>query len=123
MSTIKPIRDEGDYDRALRAIDRLMDAEAGTEEGDRLDVLTTLVEAYEARRWPIEAADPIDLLRMVMDQRGIRPRDLRAILGPRVNVPDILARRRPLTLPMARRLHERLGIPAEALLRSYRLAG
>jgi HTH-type transcriptional regulator / antitoxin HigA len=119
---LKPIRTEADYEAALEEIDRLMDAEAGTPEGDRLDVLTTLVEAYEARRHPIEAPDPIAALEYFMEQRGVTRADLVPLLGSRSRVSEILNRKRRLTMDMAWRLHRELGIPAEAVIKPYKLA-
>ena len=118
---IKPIRTEADYDAALAAIDALMDAEPGTAEGDRLDVLVTLVEAYEEKHWPIDPPDPIDAIKGAMERRGLSRKDLEPLIGSRARVSEILNRRRPLTLPMVWRLHRELGIPAEALVRPYAL--
>jgi HTH-type transcriptional regulator/antitoxin HigA len=120
---IKPIRTEADHEAALREIDRLMDAEAGTTEGDRLDVLVTLVEAYEARHHPIEAPDPIAAIHYFMEQRGLTRRDLVAVLGSHSRVSEILNRKRRLTLDMAWQLHSQLGIPAEAVIKPYELTG
>jgi HTH-type transcriptional regulator/antitoxin HigA len=119
---IRPIKDELDYDAALAEIDRLMDAAPGTPEGDRLEVLTTLVEAYEARHHPIEAPDAIATLEYFMEQRGITAADLVPLLGSRSRVSEILARKRPLTLAMAWRLHHDLGLPAEVVIKPYELA-
>ena len=113
---IKPIKSERDYRRALAAVDRLMDARPNTAEGDRLDVLATLVEAWEAKRYAIEAPDPIEAIRFAMDQRGLSRRDLEPLIGSRARVAEVLNRKRTLTLPMIRRLHEHLGIPAESLI-------
>lgn len=113
---LKPIRSEADYDAALAEIDRLMDAEPGTGRGDRLDVLVTLVEAYEARVWAVDPPDPIDAIKLRMEQRGLTRRDLEPILGSSGRVSEVLNRRRPLSLEMMRRLHVRLGIPAESFL-------
>lgn len=114
---VKPIKSERDYRRALKAIDRLMDARPGTIAGDELDVLATLVEAWEESRHPIEAPDPVEAIRFAMEQRGLSRRDLEPLIGSRARVAEILNYRRQLTLPMIRRLHERLGIPAESLIR------
>jgi HTH-type transcriptional regulator/antitoxin HigA len=119
---LKPIRTETDYEAALREIDRLMDAGPGTPEGDRLDILTTLVEAYEARHHPIEAPDPIAALEYFMEQRGITRADLVPLLGSRSRVSEILNRKRRLTIDMAWRLHRELGMPAEAVIKPYKLA-
>lgn len=119
---LKPIRTEADYDAALAEIERLMEAEPGSAEGDRLDILTTLVEAYEAEHHPIEAPDPIAALEYFMEQRGITRADLVPLLGSRSRVSEILNRRRRLTLEMAWRLHRELGMPAEAVIKPYQLA-
>lgn len=119
---IRPIRNERDYDAALAEIDLLMDAAPGTPEGDRLEVLTTLVEAYEARHHPIEAPDAIATLEYVMEQRGMTPADLVPVFGSRSRVAEILARKRRLTLTMAWRLHHDLGLPAEAVIKPYEIA-
>jgi HTH-type transcriptional regulator / antitoxin HigA len=115
--TIKPIKSDRDYRRALKEIDRLMDARPNTAEGDRLDVLTTLVEAWEEKHHPIEPPDPVQAIQFVMEQRGLTRRDLEPLIGSRARVAEVLNRKRTLTLPMIRRLHERLGIPAESLIR------
>jgi HTH-type transcriptional regulator/antitoxin HigA len=88
-----------------------------TPEGDRLDVLSTLIEAYEARHWPIDPPDPIDAIKARMAQHGLRPRDLEPLLGGRGRVSEVLNRKRPLTLAMIRRLHRELGIPAAVLVK------
>ena len=113
---IKPIKTRKDHEAALAEIDRLMDANAGSPEGDRLDVLATLVEAYEARHFPIDAPDPVAAIEFCMDQRGLTRRDLAPMIGGRGRVSEVLSGKRPLTLAMIRRLHQGLGIPAEVLL-------
>jgi HTH-type transcriptional regulator / antitoxin HigA len=118
---IRPIRNDADHAAALAAIEGLWQAAPGTPEHDRLEVLAMLVD-YESRRWPIESADPVDLIRYVMEQRGLSRKDLEAALGSRARVSEILNRRRPLTMKMAWRLHEAFGIPADALIRPYDLA-
>lgn len=120
---IEPIRTEAEYDATLIEIERLLDARPGTPDGDRLDVLTTLVEAYEARHHPIDPPDPIAALEYAMEQRGLTRRDLVPLLGSRSRVSEILARKRRLTSTMAWRLHRELGIPAEALIKPYELTG
>lgn len=122
MMRLKPIRTEADYDAALEEIDRLMNATPGTPEGDQLDILATLVEAYEARHRPIEVPDPIAALEYFMEQRGITRADLIPLLGSRSRVSEILNRKRRLTMEMAWRLHRELGIPAEAVIKPYKLA-
>jgi HTH-type transcriptional regulator / antitoxin HigA len=122
MMRLKPIRTEADYDAALEEIDRLMNATPGTPEGDQLDILATLIEAYEARHHPIDAPDPIAVLEYVMEQRGVTRADLVPLLGSRSRVSEILNRKRRLTMEMAWRLHRELGIPAEAVIKPYKLA-
>jgi HTH-type transcriptional regulator/antitoxin HigA len=119
---IKPIRTDADHAAALAAIESLWQAAPGTPEHDRLEILAMLVDDYESRRWPIQPADPVDLIRYVMEQRGLTRKDLEAALGSRARVSEILNRRRPLTMKMAWRLHETFGIPADALIRPYDLA-
>jgi HTH-type transcriptional regulator / antitoxin HigA len=119
---IKPIRNDEDHAQALAAVEGLWQAEPGTPEHDRLEVLAMLVDEYESRRWPIEARDPVELISYVMEQRGLTRKDLEAALGSRARVSEILNRRRPLTMRMAWRLHEAFGIPADALIRPYDLA-
>ncbi len=114
---IKPIKNRRDYHRTLKDIDRLMDAKHGTPEGDRLDVLVTLAEAYEARHHPIDSPDPIAAIRFIMEQRGLERKDLEPYIGSRARVAEVLGLKRPLTLPMIRRLNTGLGIPAEILIR------
>jgi HTH-type transcriptional regulator/antitoxin HigA len=116
---IKPLRNDADHADALAAIEGLWQAAPGTPEHDRLEVLAMLVDDYENRRWSIQ---PVDLIRYVMEQRGLSRKDLEAALGSRARVSEILNRRRPLTMKMAWRLHEAFGIPADALIRPYELA-
>jgi HTH-type transcriptional regulator/antitoxin HigA len=113
---VKPIKDESDYDAALAEIDGLMDARPNTPEGDRLDVLVTLVEAYEEKHWRVNPPDPIEAIKLRMQQRGLTRRDLEKVLGSKSRVSEIMNRKRPLTMEMIRRLHKRLGIPAESLI-------
>lgn len=114
--SIHPIRTDADYEVALARADALMDAEPGTEDGDHLDVLVTLIEAYESRRWPIPAPDPIEAIRVRMEQRGLHPRDLEPMIGSRGRVSEVLSRKRALTLPMIRRLSKALDLPADVLI-------
>jgi HTH-type transcriptional regulator/antitoxin HigA len=118
---IKPIKNERDYRRVLKEIDILMDAKANTAAGDRLDVLATLAEAWEEKHHSIEAPDPIEAIRFAMDQRGLTRRDLEPYIGSRARVAEILNHKRSLTLPMIRKLHSGLGIPAEVLIRDRAL--
>lgn len=120
---VRPIHTEEDYDAALAEIDTLMDAEPGTLEGDRLDVLVTLIEAYEARHWAIESPDPIEAIRARMEQKGLRQRDLEPMIGSRGRVSEVLSGKRPLTLPMIRRLSAGLGLRADILIREVAPSG
>ncbi|HEU0076570.1 MAG TPA: helix-turn-helix domain-containing protein [Longimicrobiaceae bacterium] len=120
--TVRPIHDEDDYDAALTEVDALMDATPGTPEGDRLDVLVTLIEAYEARHWAIDAPDPIDAIRIRMEQKNLRQRDLEPMIGSRGRVSEVLARKRALTLPMIRRLSKGLDLRADVLIQEVSLA-
>jgi HTH-type transcriptional regulator / antitoxin HigA len=114
---IKPIKNDRDYRRVMRQIEELMDAKANTTAGDRLDVLVTLAEAWEEKHHPIEAPDPIAAIQFAMEQRGLNRRDLEPYIGSRARVAEVLNHKRSLTLPMIRRLHDGLGIPAEVLIR------
>jgi HTH-type transcriptional regulator / antitoxin HigA len=113
---IKPIKTQRDYQQALKEIDKLMDAKPNSPEGDRLDLLATLVSAWEERHFPIDPPDPVSAILFAMEQRGLSRRDLEPFIGSRARVAEILGRKRPLTLPMIRRLHAGLGIPAEVLI-------
>lgn len=117
---LKPIRTDADYESGLAEIERLWGAMAGTPEGDRLDVLATLIDAYETEHHPIDPPDPIEAIKFRMDQQGLTRRDLEAILGTRARVAEVLNRKRDLSIGMIRRLHERLGISAEVLIRPVR---
>ncbi|HKI14031.1 MAG TPA: helix-turn-helix domain-containing protein [Roseiarcus sp.] len=114
---VRPIRTEDDYQAALKEIKRLWGWKTGTPEGDRLDVLATLVDAYERQHVPIDPPDPIEAIKFRMEQQGLSLRDLEAMLGPRAGVAEILNRKRSLSIAMIRRLHEGLGISAEVLIR------
>jgi HTH-type transcriptional regulator/antitoxin HigA len=113
---INPIKNNRDYRAALNEIDRLMDARPNSAEGDRLDVLATLAEAWEERHWPIESPDPVEAILFAMEQRGLSRRDLEPFIGSRARVAEVLNHKRSLTLPMIRRLHDGLGIPADVLI-------
>jgi HTH-type transcriptional regulator/antitoxin HigA len=116
---IRPIHTQADYKATLREVSALMESDPvlGTPDGDRLDVLTTLVQAYEARHHPIDPPDPIEAIRFRMEQAGLTVKDLEPMIGKSNRVYEVLGRRRRLTLEMIRRLHEGLGIPAEILIR------
>lgn len=116
---IRPIRTPEDYEVALAEVEALFSAKSGTPQGDRLDVLTTLIEVYEAEKEPIDVPDPIEMLLFVMESRGLTRRDLEPYIGSRARVSEVINRRRPLTLEMIRKLHQGLGIPAEVLIQPY----
>lgn len=120
---IRPIKTKGDYRAALKEIERLMDARPGTAAGDRLEVLTTLVDRYESEHEPIDPPDPIEALLYHMESRGLTRRDIEPYLGSRARVAEVLNRRRALTIDMIRKLHEGLGISAEVLIRPYSIRG
>jgi HTH-type transcriptional regulator/antitoxin HigA len=119
---IKPIKTEKEYEAALEEIERLFDADPDTPSGDRLEVLVTLVEAYEDIYYPIPLPDPIEAILYYMESRSLTRADLEKYIGSRARVSEILNRKRPLTLSMIQRLHEGLGIPAEVLVQPYELA-
>jgi HTH-type transcriptional regulator / antitoxin HigA len=121
MMDVRPIRTKADHQAALAEIATLMNAEKGTPEGDRLDVLATLVEAYEAARIPIESPDPISAILFMMEQKQLGRRDLEPAIGTRARVAEVLNRRRALTLPMIRRLSHFLDIPADVLIQPYKI--
>ena len=114
---IKPIKNARDYRRALKEIEGLMRARRNTPQGDRLDVLVTLVEPWEAKHYPLDLPDPIEAIKYHMEQKGLNANDLIPFVGGRNRVYEVLARKRPLTLKMIRRLHEGLGIPADSLIK------
>jgi HTH-type transcriptional regulator/antitoxin HigA len=114
---VKPIKTRADHRAALKVIESLMSARAGTAEGERLDVLVTLVEAYERRHFPLDLPDPVEAIRLRMEQNGLAPKDLEPMIGQRNRVYEVLNHKRPLTLKMIWRLHVGLGIPAESLIK------
>lgn len=116
---LHPIRTEDDYRAAMREVSAFFDhePEPGTPEGDRFEILLTLVEAYESKHFPIDLPDPVEAIKFRMEQAGLTPRDLQPMIGRLNRVYEILNRKRPLTLPMIRKLHDHLGIPAESLIR------
>jgi HTH-type transcriptional regulator / antitoxin HigA len=119
-SEVKPIRGEADYEAALAEVADLWGAAGGTARGDRLDVLATLIDAYEAAHHPIDPPDPVEAIKFRMEQQGLTRRDLEEIIGTRTRIAEILNRKRGLSIAMIRRLHERLGISAEVLIRPTR---
>ncbi len=116
---IRPVKTKVDHRAALKEIDRLMDAKPGTPAGDRLEVLTTLVERYESQHEPIKPARPVDALLYYMESRGLTQRDLEPYLGSRTRVAEVLNRRQPLTIDMIRKLHRGLGLRFEAPPRNF----
>ena len=125
MENIRPLRTEADYDWALGEIEGYFEQEPepGTPEADRFDVLADLIEAYEARHWPIEPADPVDAILFKMETAGLTQVELGQLLGSQARASDVLKRKRPLTLRMIHRLHAEWQIPAESLIRPYHLEG
>jgi HTH-type transcriptional regulator / antitoxin HigA len=114
---IKPIRTKRDYETALRTIESLMRAKRGTPDGDALDVLVTLVEAYEAKHFPLDLPDPVEAIKFVMEQRNLTVKDLVPYIGQPNRVYEVLSHKRPLTMAMVWKLHTGLGIPAESLIK------
>ena len=117
---VRPIRTKRDYETALKEVERLWGAKAGTPDGDRLDVLATLIDAYETEHHPMDPPDPIEAIKFRMEQQGLTRRDLEEIIGTRTRIAEVLSRKRGLSIAMIRRLHERLGISAEVLIRPSR---
>jgi HTH-type transcriptional regulator/antitoxin HigA len=113
---IRPIKTAADHAAALSEVERLWDAAAGTPQGDRFEVLSTLIDAYEREHFPIATPSPIAAIRFRMEQQGLQPGDLVAAIGHRGRVSEVLSGKRPLTLAMIQKLHATLGIPAEALI-------
>jgi HTH-type transcriptional regulator / antitoxin HigA len=117
MKRLKPIRTKASYEAALMEIERLWGARSGTLSGDHLDILATLIEAYEDEHYPMDPPDPVDAIKFRMEQQGLTRKDLEGILGTRTRVAEVLNGRRGLSINMIRRLHDELGIPAEVLIR------
>ncbi len=120
MRSLRPLRSEKDYEAALAEVERLWGAKAGTPKGDRLDILATLIEAYEAKHYPMDPPDPIEAIKFRMEQQGLTRKDLERVLGSRTRVSEVLNRKRGLSIDMIRKLHDKLQIPAEVLIRSAR---
>lgn len=120
MTEVKPVRTEKGYRKALSEMKRLWGSKLGTPEGDRLDVLSTLVDAYETQHHPIDPPDPVEAIKFRMEQQGLTRKDLEGVIGTRTRIAEVLNRRRSLSIGMIRRLHDRLGIPAEILIRDPR---
>jgi HTH-type transcriptional regulator/antitoxin HigA len=113
---IQPVRTEAEHDAALARITQLMGAEPGTQAGDELEILVTLVDAYEAKHFPMNIPDPVIVIKFQMEQQGLRRKDLEPMIGSRARVSEILTGKRALTLPMIRRLHDGLRIPVDLLV-------
>ena len=116
-----PIRNDAEHEAMISEIGRLWDARPGSMEHDRLEILGMLVDAYEAKRWPIEAPDPVAAIKARMEQTGRRPRDLAKVLGSTSRASEVLRRRRRLTVEMIWALNREWQIPAESLIRPYRI--
>jgi HTH-type transcriptional regulator/antitoxin HigA len=118
---ISPVRNERDYRAAVKEIEMLWNAKPGTPEHDRLEILGTLVDAYETKRWPIDAPDPVEAIKFRMEQGGLTQADLAKVLGSRSRASEILKRKRPLTIGMVWSLSRAWKIPAESLVKPYRM--
>jgi len=121
MSDVKPIRTEADYEAALAEVERLWGAKAGTAKGDRLDVLATLIDVYESRHFPMNPPDPIEAIKFRMEQQNLSRKELEGIVGSRTRIAEVLNRRRGLSINMIRRLHDKLGISTDILIRPSRI--
>jgi HTH-type transcriptional regulator/antitoxin HigA len=119
-NNVKPIRTKRDHEAALAEVKRLWGAKLDTPEGDRLDVLATLIDAYEAAHYPMDPPDPIEAIKFRMEQQGLTRKDLQPLIGTRTRVAEVLNRKRSLSIEMIRRLHQVLGISAEVLIRPSR---
>src|SRR5262245_50953503 len=117
---VRPIRTEQDYEAALAEVERLWGSKLGTRDGDRLDVLATLIDAYESEHFSFDAPDPITAIKFRMEQQGLTRKDLEPMIGTRTRVAEVLNRKRNLSIAMIRRLHAKLGISAEVLIRPTR---
>jgi HTH-type transcriptional regulator/antitoxin HigA len=113
---IQPVRTEAEHDAAVEHITRLMGVEPGSAASDELEILVTLVDAYEAKHFPVNLPDPVAILKFQMEQQGLTRKDLEPMLGSRARVSEILTGKRALTLPMIRRLHHAMGIPLDLLV-------
>jgi HTH-type transcriptional regulator / antitoxin HigA len=120
MEKLKPIRSEKDYEAAMAIVEILWAAKSGTAKGDRLDVLGTLIESWEAANYPIDPPDPIEAIKFRMEQQGLTRKDLEGIIGSRARIAEVLDRNRGLSIAMIRRLNAELNIPAEVLIKPTR---
>jgi HTH-type transcriptional regulator / antitoxin HigA len=119
---LKPIRTTADYEVALGLLEQPWGAEANSPESDQLDILATLIEAYEVKNYPIDPPDPIEAIKFRMEQLGLKRKDLEEVIGTRTRIAEVFNRKRDLSIGMIRRLHDRFGIPAEVLIRPTRTA-
>ena len=119
-SEIKPIRTESDYRAALAEVEDLWGSKRGTSNGDRLDVLATLIDAYESEHYPMDPPDPVEAIKFRMESQGLTRKDLEPYIGTRTRVAEVLNRKRSLSIGMIRKLHTGLGIPADVLIRPTR---
>ena len=117
---LKPIRTAADHAAAMAEVERLWGARTGTADGDRLDLLATLIDAYEARTYPMDPPDPIEAIKFRMEQLGLTRKDLEPLIGTRARVAEVMNRKRSLSIEMIRRLHAQLGISADVLIRPTR---
>lgn len=114
---IKPIKTDADYRAALKEVESLMTAAPNTPEGEKLDVLVTLIEAYERKHFPLDLPDPVEAIKFEMEQKGLTVKDLEPMIGKSNRVYEVLNRKRALTLRMIQKLHQELEIPAESLIK------
>jgi len=114
---IKPIKTDADYHAALKEVESLMTAEPNTPEGEKLDILVTLIEAYERKHFPLDLPDPVEAIKFEMELKGLTVKDLEPMIGKSNRVYEVLNRKRSLTLKMIQKLHQELGIPAESLIK------
>jgi HTH-type transcriptional regulator / antitoxin HigA len=119
-NNIKPIRTGADYEAALSEVERLWGAKLGTPRGDRLDILATLISAYEDKHFPMDLPDAIEAIKFRMEQQGLTRKDLESMIGSRARIAEVLTRKRSLSIEMIRKLHGKLGIPAEVLIQPSR---
>ena len=119
--TIKPIRTEEDYEKALERVEEIIEAEFGSEEFDELEILSTLIENYENKYHKIDIPDPIESIKFRMEQEGLKQKDIAVLFGNKVRVSEVLNKKRRLTLDMIRNLHDNLRIPYDSLLNKYKL--
>ena len=120
MSEVKPIRTNKDYEKTMQEVETLWGAKSGTPKGDRLDVLATLIDAWETAHYPMDPPDPIEAIKLRMEQQGLTRKDLEGIIGTRARIAEVLSGKRELSIAMIRRLNAELNIPAETLIRPSR---